>query len=80
LIDVQGVDFVLKAPPQSITVSKHNPKTTRSVIVRVSLKDYEVLERAATIAQPTQEDLDALGDAVANVFGNVPKNEVAQGR
>jgi len=66
--EVTGIDYVLTAPPKSIMSSTGT--TRRKVLDRIRIEDYERLTAAAEKKDPTQADVEALGELIDDILAD----------
>jgi hypothetical protein len=64
--DVTGIEYVLTAPPD--VVMTKGSTAYRSVLDRIDERDYEWLKRMSKIEEPTDEDIDSLGELIDEVL------------
>jgi hypothetical protein len=68
--EVPSGAYVLTPAPASVTTSSYTEQ--RTVLARVEPKDYAFLAAARDKQDPTEEDLDALGEVLDRVFDGQP--------
>jgi hypothetical protein len=69
-IDVGDVQYVLESPPDQVR-TKYST-ATRTVLMRVTRPDYALLESAQQKTSPSEQDLEALAEAVERVLDAAP--------
>ena len=62
--------MVLQPPPES--VRSKSRVATRTVLARVEEKDYDFLEAARKVSNPTERDVEKLADVLEKVFDEAP--------
>jgi hypothetical protein len=64
--DVTGIDYVLTAPPNVMYTRGGTARCT--VLDRIQIEDYEELTEAARKTDPTQDDVDTLGELIDDIL------------
>jgi hypothetical protein len=66
--EVTGTDYVLTSPPESMV--SHGGTERRKVLDRIRIEDYDRLTAAAEKQNPTQADVDALGELIDDILAD----------
>jgi len=66
--DVTGIDYILTAPPETVTTSGGTRRL--KVLDRIRNDDYERLTQAAEKKDPSDEDVRTLGDLIERILSD----------
>ena len=68
--EITDAGYVLTSPPEFVTTRGSTER--RTVLTRVDPKDHAALEAARQVTNPSEKDLQALGELVERVLDFVP--------